>query len=48
MTTFYRQNLDTRVFETAGQIEWMSNINATVQFGIEEVIKMKPSAGYPV
>lgn len=43
MTTFYRQNLETQVFETAGQIEWRSNTNATVQFGIEEVIEMEPS-----
>ncbi|RDB22512.1 hypothetical protein Hypma_010386 [Hypsizygus marmoreus] len=37
VTTFYRQNLQTQVFETAGAIEWLSKSNATVQFGIEEV-----------
>jgi hypothetical protein len=44
ITTFYRQNLDTQVFETAGQIEWLSDTNANVQLGIEEVINMKPTA----
>jgi hypothetical protein len=28
----------TLIFETAGQIEWSSNSNATVYFGIDEVI----------
>ncbi|KAF5388034.1 hypothetical protein D9615_000230 [Tricholomella constricta] len=37
MTNFYRQNLETTVFEPAGAIEWISNENATIQFGIEEI-----------
>ncbi|GLB33630.1 hypothetical protein LshimejAT787_0105140 [Lyophyllum shimeji] len=37
MTNFYRQNLQTTVFEPAGAIEWLSNENATIQFGLEEV-----------
>lgn len=37
MTTFHRQNLATQVFETAGQIEWLSNTNATIYFGVEQV-----------
>ena len=37
-TTFLRQNLATLVFETAGHIHWLSNLNATVHFGIDEVI----------
>ncbi|KAK0191264.1 hypothetical protein F5146DRAFT_1047887 [Armillaria mellea] len=36
LTTFHRQNLVTNIFETAGQIEWLSNSNATVQFGINQ------------
>ncbi|KAH7920276.1 hypothetical protein BV22DRAFT_814079 [Leucogyrophana mollusca] len=37
ITTYHRKNLITLVFETAGQIEWTSNTNATVYFGIDEV-----------
>ncbi|KAJ3811812.1 hypothetical protein EV368DRAFT_73710 [Lentinula lateritia] len=37
LTTFHRQNLTTHIFETAGQIEWSSDYNATVHFGLEEV-----------
>ncbi|KAJ4472307.1 hypothetical protein J3R30DRAFT_3660141 [Lentinula aciculospora] len=37
LTTFHRQNLVTNIFETAGQIEWSSDYNATVHFGLEEV-----------
>ncbi|KAF8232397.1 hypothetical protein L208DRAFT_1397356 [Tricholoma matsutake] len=37
VTTFCRQNPATHVFETAGAIEWFSNSNATVHFGIDEV-----------
>ncbi|KAJ4492985.1 hypothetical protein C8J55DRAFT_220177 [Lentinula edodes] len=37
LTTFHRQNLTTNIFETAGQIEWSSDYNATVHFGLEEV-----------
>jgi hypothetical protein len=36
MTTFQRQNFATGVFETAGQIEWLSNSNATVHFGLDQ------------
>lgn len=36
-TTFHRKNLDTLVFETAGQVEWFSSFNATVLFGVDEV-----------
>jgi hypothetical protein len=38
VTTFHRKNPNTLIFETAGQIEWLSNSNANVQFGIDEVI----------
>jgi hypothetical protein len=38
VTTFHRKNMTTLVFETAGQIEWISNSNVTVHFGIDEVI----------
>ncbi|KAF9076369.1 hypothetical protein BDP27DRAFT_1313222 [Rhodocollybia butyracea] len=37
LTTFHRQNLATCIFETAGQIDWLSDHNATVYFGLEEV-----------
>ncbi|KAG6855029.1 hypothetical protein C0991_005958 [Blastosporella zonata] len=37
MTTFARRNLQTSVFEPAGEIEWLSNRNATIHFGIEEI-----------
>ena len=37
MTTFHRQNLQTHVFETAGQIEWLSNSNAMIHFGLDQV-----------
>jgi hypothetical protein len=37
LTTFYRQNLATLVLETAGHVDWLSNSNATVHFGIDEV-----------
>ncbi|EEB93015.1 hypothetical protein MPER_08388, partial [Moniliophthora perniciosa FA553] len=36
-TTFQRLNLLTNVYETAGQIGWVSNHNATIVFGVEEV-----------
>jgi len=36
-TTFHRQNSATLVFENAGSIEWTSNTNATVYFGMDEV-----------
>jgi len=35
-TTFHRKNLDTLVFETAGQVEWFSSFNAMVWFGVDE------------
>ena len=41
VTTFYRKNLATLVFETAGHIEWLSDSNATVHFGIDEVMDVK-------
>jgi len=37
VTTFYRMNMETQRWETAGQIEWSSNNSATVYFGIEKV-----------
>ncbi|KAJ3803073.1 hypothetical protein GGU11DRAFT_671288 [Lentinula aff. detonsa] len=37
LTTFRRQNMATNIFETAGQIEWSSDHNATIYFGLEEV-----------
>lgn len=42
MTNFYRQNLQTTIFEPAGAIEWLSNVNATVHFGLEEVTTLDP------
>ncbi|KAF9221869.1 hypothetical protein BS17DRAFT_841634 [Gyrodon lividus] len=36
-TTYHRKNLDTLIFETAGQIEWFSSSNATVWLGVDEV-----------
>lgn len=36
-TTFHRKNLNTMKWETAGEIEWTSNTNATIYFGIDEV-----------
>ncbi|KDQ64744.1 hypothetical protein JAAARDRAFT_28384 [Jaapia argillacea MUCL 33604] len=36
-TTFHRKNRATLVWEPAGQIEWSSNSNAMIQFGIDEV-----------
>ncbi|KAF5393870.1 hypothetical protein D9757_000186 [Collybiopsis confluens] len=36
LTTFHRQNVATGIFETAGQIDWLSDYNATVYFGLEE------------
>jgi hypothetical protein len=37
VTTIHRKNLATLVFEPAGSIEWASDTNATVYFGLEEV-----------
>jgi len=37
VTTIHRKNLATLVFEPAGSIEWSSDTNATVHFGLEEV-----------
>ncbi|THH33732.1 hypothetical protein EUX98_g411 [Antrodiella citrinella] len=37
VTTFYRMNMETHRWETAGQIEWASNHSANVYFGIEKV-----------
>ncbi|KIK65447.1 hypothetical protein GYMLUDRAFT_258198 [Collybiopsis luxurians FD-317 M1] len=37
LTTFHRQNLTTSIFEPAGQIDWSSDYNATIYFGLEEV-----------
>ncbi|KAJ6629163.1 hypothetical protein B0H10DRAFT_2160627 [Mycena sp. CBHHK59/15] len=37
VTTFQRKNLNTSIWEPAGEISWMSNSNATVHFGINEV-----------
>ncbi|KAF8897360.1 hypothetical protein BD779DRAFT_1465568 [Infundibulicybe gibba] len=42
-TTFYRRNMNTNVFEPAGQIQWMSDSNVTVGFGIDEVMVLKRS-----
>ncbi|KIK90988.1 hypothetical protein PAXRUDRAFT_831215 [Paxillus rubicundulus Ve08.2h10] len=36
-TTYHRKNLDTLIFETAGQIEWSSSSNATAWLGVDEV-----------
>jgi hypothetical protein len=36
-TTFYRMNLSTRNYETAGFIEWNAGWNANVTWGIETV-----------
>ncbi|KIM91026.1 hypothetical protein PILCRDRAFT_1246 [Piloderma croceum F 1598] len=36
-TTFYRMNLNTRNYETAGFIEWSAGWNARVTWGIETV-----------
>ncbi|ETW84312.1 hypothetical protein HETIRDRAFT_416015 [Heterobasidion irregulare TC 32-1] len=36
-TTFHRKNLNTMKWETAGEIEWTSNTNARIYFGIDEV-----------
>jgi hypothetical protein len=38
VTTFFRKNPATNVYDTAGSIEWLSNTNAIVHFGINEVI----------
>ncbi|PCH41426.1 hypothetical protein WOLCODRAFT_131910 [Wolfiporia cocos MD-104 SS10] len=37
VTSIQRKNLTTQRWENAGQIEWTSNTNATVYFGIERV-----------
>ncbi|KAF9008881.1 hypothetical protein BDQ17DRAFT_1349122 [Cyathus striatus] len=37
VTTVTRKNLNTNVFETAVEIDWKSNINATIYFGVEEI-----------
>ncbi|EPQ59599.1 hypothetical protein GLOTRDRAFT_103596 [Gloeophyllum trabeum ATCC 11539] len=37
VTTFQRRNLTTNVWDSAGQIDWTSNSNATVTFGIDDV-----------
>lgn len=37
VTTFFRKNPATNVYDTAGSIEWLSNTNAIVHFGINEV-----------
>ncbi|KAJ7591234.1 hypothetical protein C8J56DRAFT_781949 [Mycena floridula] len=36
VTTFRRYNPQTSGFETAGQVEWRSDTNATVHFGLEQ------------
>lgn len=36
-TTFYRKNLNTGNYETAGSIEWTAEWNAKVTFGIDDV-----------
>ena len=47
-TSFHRQNLKTGVFETAGSIEWFSNHNATVTFGVNQVpSKILPLSEHP-
>ncbi|KAJ7742433.1 hypothetical protein DFH07DRAFT_750393, partial [Mycena maculata] len=37
VTTFQRKNLNTSIWEPAGEISWTSNTNATVHFGMTEV-----------
>ncbi|KZT26983.1 hypothetical protein NEOLEDRAFT_1062011 [Neolentinus lepideus HHB14362 ss-1] len=37
VTTFQHKNLTTGIWDSAGQIDWTSNYNATVTFGIDEV-----------
>ncbi|KAG6832962.1 hypothetical protein H0H92_004846 [Tricholoma furcatifolium] len=37
VTTFHRRNAETGNFEPVGEIEWLSNVNATIHFGQEEV-----------
>ncbi|KAF5370121.1 hypothetical protein D9758_001222 [Tetrapyrgos nigripes] len=37
LTTFHRQNLQTNIFEIAGQIDWLATYNCTVSFGVDEV-----------
>ncbi|KAJ7283822.1 hypothetical protein C8J57DRAFT_1054392 [Mycena rebaudengoi] len=37
VTTFQRKNLNTSIWEPAGEISWTSDSNATVHFGIYEV-----------
>ena len=41
-TSFQRKNLDTQVWENAGQIEWASNTSGAVYFGVERVRKPTP------
>ena len=40
-TTFYRKNLNTGNYETAGSIEWSAEWNARVTWGIETVGQQK-------
>ncbi|KAI0069013.1 hypothetical protein BV25DRAFT_1792070 [Artomyces pyxidatus] len=37
VTTFHRMNMATQKWETAGEIDWTSDTNATVLFGIESI-----------
>ncbi|KIY72924.1 hypothetical protein CYLTODRAFT_434500 [Cylindrobasidium torrendii FP15055 ss-10] len=36
LTSFYRRNPNTEIFEAAGSIEWFSNYSATVLFGLNQ------------
>ncbi|KAL1743309.1 hypothetical protein HDZ31DRAFT_83494 [Schizophyllum fasciatum] len=37
LTTVQRRNPNTQIYETACEIEWKSDTNATVSFGVEQV-----------
>ncbi|TFK56119.1 hypothetical protein OE88DRAFT_1731742 [Heliocybe sulcata] len=37
VTTFQHRNLTTGIWDTAGHIDWTSNSNATVTFGLDQV-----------
>ena len=37
MTTVQRRNPNTEIYETACEIEWKNETNATVSFGVEQV-----------
>jgi hypothetical protein len=41
MTTFHRQNLSTHIFETAGDMQWHSNSNVNVTFGVDQVARFR-------